>query len=1023
MQNKEKRVKKFNKDLFMFVNHPNFKDVRELYVNDLIKNIASAEKTLRDIRITNKGEVFKNSIANQQKVKKQIKIMNEKKNNIKIKNFVAERIIKLDYDKIINKGYGYLTHRIEFNLLRETAPNCYYVQEVSYYDGNNKLIIDGDFAPQTFDYIYRGKNEYNDFIKNTVNYQVHKFESAEGTYRPFILVNESGYNEYNNLLGHKAYTIIKTIAYKKEQGQSLEQLQQIYKDSDSGHCVYDAFVNYFKNKINESEKINRHAKAIYNKLIKSEEGLKFKKSYTDKTLYEIANFCQATIKIKDLINGNDKEIKTDYARYYIELINTKYNHLDLLTHNYKDVEEVDDEKYLDIKKNSPFYIEKNGSLITIDKTYVKTKKYFNKLFYEWKNENNFNQLFIYDNSDAYKVVANYDYVLHTFFHRYEVNNELYNEIDLKKAYYNYSNKNINKFYNGVPSGSFITFKCNNDFDIQTFNTIYNNNLIGYFEVKINKHLSKQEHFNILGLNINSVHVLTSAQIYLLKDYIEFEFLNVSYAPSVDIPFDERFLEKDEEGCKHYCRAYGNIIRKDNEIDITIKPLNKDINYYKTVDNEQYEIYKVNDLVKIAYKNKYYKSYRHIGYYIHSYVRTLIINQLLKMDINDVFGVKLDSIVYKKDAQFDYDQNIFSVKDCKIEKLLKKYDDEFDDDIINDEEDIEDYQSLKNYNYYRSFFKIKYENIELKENFIYSKDIITNRIIFIGGAGGSGKTSSLLRGLDNKRICYTANCWNLITGQRNKNKDIIGFSFPNLTGNCNGKKTEIKKNNNIAYIIVDEMTLNNKEDVEYIINNYTHSYIFLLGDIDQDGTFYQCTLPNINLYMPNENIQYIKYTKSYRFDNELLIKLNGLRQCMKYNFNNEYRNLNILNYVKQHFKDNFFNKENVIFNNNDIGISGCNDLIKNENKLSEYFINKGTKPQYYIKQTNFCKRQFKGQQLDEKPDHSNYEMKLFKTIHSFQGLDLNDNNKIIISITKNFDFNLFYTALSRARRCDQIIILN
>lgn len=85
MQNKEKRVKKFNKDLFMFVNHPNFKDVRELYVNDIIKNIASAEKTLRDIRITNKGEVFKNSVAKQTQLKKQINKMN---------NLTDEKILK-----------------------------------------------------------------------------------------------------------------------------------------------------------------------------------------------------------------------------------------------------------------------------------------------------------------------------------------------------------------------------------------------------------------------------------------------------------------------------------------------------------------------------------------------------------------------------------------------------------------------------------------------------------------------------------------------------------------------------------------------------------------------------------------------------------------------------------------------------------------------------------------------------------------------------------------------------------------
>ena len=57
-----------------------------------------------------------------------------------------------------------------------------------------------------------------------------------------------------------------------------------------------------------------------------------------------------------------------------------------------------------------------------------------------------------------------------------------------------------------------------------------------------------------------------------------------------------------------------------------------------------------------------------------------------------------------------------------------------------------------------------------------------------------------------------------------------------------------------------------------------------------------------------------------------------------------------------------------------------------------------------------KNQLKGQELLEKPDHNNYECKLFKTIHSFQGLDLNHNNKIVIIIDSLFDENLLYTAL-------------
>jgi hypothetical protein len=59
-----------------------------------------------------------------------------------------------------------------------------------------------------------------------------------------------------------------------------------------------------------------------------------------------------------------------------------------------------------------------------------------------------------------------------------------------------------------------------------------------------------------------------------------------------------------------------------------------------IDN--YDIYKVNNLVKVSIKDKLKKSYCHIAYFIHGNTRTLIKDQLLNMNIDDVFGVKLDS---------------------------------------------------------------------------------------------------------------------------------------------------------------------------------------------------------------------------------------------------------------------------------------------------------------------------------------------------------------------------------------------
>jgi hypothetical protein len=77
--------------------------------------------------------------------------------------------------------------------------------------------------------------------------------------------------------------------------------------------------------------------------------------------------------------------------------------------------------------------------------------------------------------------------------------------------------------------------------------------------------------------------------------------------------------------------------------------------------------------------------------------------------------------------------------------------------------------------------------------------------------------------------------------------------------------------------------------------------------------------------------------------------------------------------------------------------------------------------YFIKTTNIKKGEMAWAQLPGKPDHNNYLETRFRTIHSYQGLQLTHDNNIIICMDNLFDYNLIYTALSRARRVNQIYI--
>lgn len=1021
--NSSKRETRFKKEFKYYLNHPQYNELKNLYINGVFKNIKSIENQFIKLRIKKDKKPYLSSTKAIEEIKKKTVILQKEKENDDLKKAykqVYNNVLIIDDDKINKLQYDFITHKIEFEKAIQGSPkNSLFIQTIEYFDENRLAYSINPYETIQFHTYYINNKIFNEYIKNHVNIKM--MGSSGYEWLPRAYINGNKMILQNNAGGlykikeqfTKSYVKMTTTSYQPLKKNKILK-KQIYRNSENNICVYDAVLKFFEQRSIK----DRNARAILNKLI-SPNGTIYKKEYTDDNINDIAKFCNASIVIKDVINGKDKQFINEYARFRIELINTKYNHLDLLQHSYNDINEIKKEELFELKKNSNFYVEKDGLLITQEKIYKSIDDEFQIIFKKWKDKYELNNKFILQGSEEHKMITLYDFSMHRFINKYDVKDHLYNEIDLKKAYYNYSDIDYNKFYTGVPSGSFINNKIDNNFFINDFIEQYNDKLIGFYEVKIINQKNKIKHLNKLGLVKESIHVFTSPQLFLLKDFIDVQFLNISFSPSIHIPFNKDFLKKyDESNLKYYCKAYGLLCRTPDLIDITIKPLDSDRDLYNSFENDEYDVYFTDDnLYKLSYINKDRRLYRHISSFIHSYTKTLILDQMLNNidDIDDVFGIKLDSIVYKKDVILKFNKEIFSDdKGTKIENLLScKFEGLNKDEI---EKQI-NYQS----SYYEPYFKeTRFFDLNFKSSFLQTNEIIKKRVVYINGKGGSGKTQSILSNLEQTNICYTTSCWNLIQGQKNKYKKILGYSLPNLIGKCGSIKCEKITNNNIKYIVIDEMTLIDKKNIEYIIKLYPHCFIFLLGDVEESGMFYQCSLPSIKIYFPNKDTQNITYTKSYRFNTELNDKLELLRKHMNQNYKKNDR-LELMNkFIKTHFTS--YNKKDIIFNDIDIGICSHNDHDNNDNKLSNYFINKGTKPQYYIKKTNRNTNQLRGQRIEYEPTHNNYEMKLFKTIHSFQGLDLDDNNKIIISISSNFDYNLYYTALSRARRVDQIILI-
>ena len=95
---------------------------------------------------------------------------------------------------------------------------------------------------------------------------------------------------------------------------------------------------------------------------------------------------------------------------------------------------------------------------------------------------------------------------------------------------------------------------------------------------------------------------------------------------------------------------------------------------------------------------------------------------------------------------------------------------------------------------------------------------------------------------------------------------------------NGEKSEKHKLKSLRIIILDEATMITEKTIDEIIKTYYWCYIFILGDINPDGKYYQCSLTT-SLIKNRTDVQYIEYKKTFRFEQTLNDRLDDLRYWM------------------------------------------------------------------------------------------------------------------------------------------------
>ena len=1026
---------------------PNAYDsIRILFIKKRI-NINTAKRLIFDLTFSHKNSnKYKNALI---ELNQLIKEYQDEKDKLLYEIKQDENIIdinKSNYQIDSPAGrvdkYGYWIHKEEVRKMMKKNPNTIIIHKVEFYiDGikQDKKIKLRYIEPFEGDVI-GSRNLKERPIKFTFIDTSLTREQLGDKIDWYITINGSdatwvieAFYAYCNEKNINWNVKIITKAYTKINDPNQLTYLQKYAFNDTGTCVYDGLIDFFSKYIDTK---NKHAVAIYNKL--NNNPAKYAKSYTIEEMEKLGQDINCSFTINDLINNKDIDInKNSCNRFNISFVNTRFNHLDLLK-CVSNVEEITTQKYNEIKNTCSFYVEKMGSLLTLHGNY-KIKTQYSDLVNEWKDKYNINSCSIEINSDINKFINKYDDKVHRFFNNdMVIDNNLYNELDLKKAYYNYNKCNQ---YIGIPSGAYISCSGVGMTD-KIFIEQYNNKLCGFYEV-----IPTCNKLNYLGFSCGKKYVLFSATIKLLLDNgMIFNYINYVISPAIDCPFNENFLKyidgddlvdnnnDKKDLVKAFCKIVGCMMIESKNFSINVKPDNEDKEFYKTMTTKE-NVFNVDGLYKIIKNKDDARSLKHMALSIHAYSSTIILEQMLKMNPDDVMGVKVDSIVFRKGSKFDYDDELFKKPTkANIETMLKgniiinkPIDNGLDvigginhfDEMTKDDGRTDNF---KHDEYFKPYFISKDSDIIFDPSFC--GEHITNKVIFLGGAGGCGKTHSILssKNFMMKDLLFTSTCWELIQGKVDEFQDITGISLPKLCGEMNGQTVEKFNSNRYKYIVNDELTLQSYKTVNTIINDNKSKFVILMGDIEYDGFYYQCSI-GPNVCNPSKiKCQYIKYVKNYRFEPEFNNKVNDLRTFMNNNKGNKDK---LYEYVKTEFSTCFKKKINDIqFNDDDVGISALKPIGKDGKCLySNQFYKKGVKEQYYIKDTIYKKGLYRGAKLDDKPDGKNYTNSLFRTIHAYQGRQLTKDNKIIILLNSLFDFNLLYTAISRARRLDQIIIFD
>jgi hypothetical protein len=382
---------------------------------------------------------------------------------------------------------------------------------------------------------------------------------------------------------------------------------------------------------------------------------------------------------------------------------------------------------------------------------------------------------------------------------------------------------------------------------------------------------------------------------------------------------------------------------------------------------------------------------HISAFIISYTQLNVFQEAMKYDIKDIYAHKLDSIVLStKNVKPITNQAIWTVEEGEIK--LSKYPVPH---IIN-----------KATNVYK---------------FNTEATILGNA--FISGAGGSGKTHTILSDMGFRKVLFASTAWKLITEKALEYK-IKGSSINGLVGLGYDNKvipTVKERFGSPGVIVVDELSMIDGNHIDKIKSLYPLSQIVLMGDYE-DGKYYQSSIviDGRTVYHPTT---YKLITADYRsLDEQTKTFKSHIRMLMKTKQSMKV----ITDYIKSmvpqittdHLKETY--ALDYVLTGTHAKVNYFTEVLKGEK--NHYLVLKHGFEDVGKRLASVPNTYLTGEILDKEIPGRTKLVHAF-TVHSFQGSTIPVDKKCFVDLSTLKAVEDIYTAISRVRSITQLYIIN